>query len=88
MSTHDHSHQHGRHGHDQYGHRHPAKQFEEKVASEPPPASCCASHGKHASHGQHKAAPAANPAAGAMDAIYTCPMHPEIRQAGPGNCPK
>jgi Cu+-exporting ATPase len=20
-------------------------------------------------------------------AIYTCPMHPEIRQAGPGNCP-
>src|SRR4051812_29733904 len=21
------------------------------------------------------------------DAIYTCPMHPEIRQAGPGNCP-
>lgn len=21
------------------------------------------------------------------DAIYTCPMHPEIRQKGPGNCP-
>lgn len=21
------------------------------------------------------------------DAIYTCPMHPEIRQAGPGTCP-
>src|SRR5213594_3491787 len=21
-------------------------------------------------------------------AIYTCPMHPEVRQAGPGNCPK
>jgi heavy metal translocating P-type ATPase len=21
------------------------------------------------------------------DAIYTCPMHPEIRQVGPGNCP-
>jgi Cu+-exporting ATPase len=20
-------------------------------------------------------------------AIYTCPMHPQIRQAGPGNCP-
>ena len=20
-------------------------------------------------------------------AIYTCPMHPEIRQTGPGNCP-
>ena len=23
----------------------------------------------------------------AEDAIYTCPMHPEIRQAGPGYCP-
>jgi Cu+-exporting ATPase len=22
------------------------------------------------------------------DTIYTCPMHPEIRQIGPGNCPK
>lgn len=21
------------------------------------------------------------------EAIYTCPMHPEIRQKGPGNCP-
>ncbi|HYK79678.1 MAG TPA: heavy metal translocating P-type ATPase [Micropepsaceae bacterium] len=23
----------------------------------------------------------------ASDAIYTCPMHPQIRQKGPGNCP-
>ena len=23
----------------------------------------------------------------ATDAIYTCPMHPQIRQAGPGSCP-
>src|SRR5690606_22515540 len=22
------------------------------------------------------------------DAIYTCPMHPEVRQKGPGTCPK
>jgi Cu+-exporting ATPase len=22
------------------------------------------------------------------DAIYTCPMHPEVRQKGPGSCPK
>jgi P-type Cu+ transporter len=22
------------------------------------------------------------------DAEYTCPMHPEVRQTGPGNCPK
>ena len=30
----------------------------------------------------------AKPVASApKDAIYTCPMHPEIRQVGPGNCP-
>jgi P-type Cu+ transporter len=23
-----------------------------------------------------------------QDAVYTCPMHPEIRQHGPGSCPK
>jgi hypothetical protein len=27
------------------------------------------------------------PAAGSAGSLYTCPMHPEIRQAGPGNCP-
>ncbi len=25
--------------------------------------------------------------ASAKDAIYTCPMHPEVEQRGPGNCP-
>ena len=29
--------------------------------------------------------PPATPAS--LDAIYTCPMHPQIRQQGPGNCP-
>ncbi|MDO9459584.1 MAG: YHS domain-containing protein, partial [Alphaproteobacteria bacterium] len=29
-------------------------------------------------------APAENSAAGSE---YTCPMHPEVRQTGPGNCP-
>src|SRR3954470_18773203 len=29
--------------------------------------------------------PAAPPAP--EGAVYTCPMHPEIRQIGPGNCP-
>ena len=24
----------------------------------------------------------------ATDAIYVCPMHPEVRQSGPGSCPK
>jgi len=26
-------------------------------------------------------------ATGAADRIYTCPMHPQIRQKGPGSCP-
>lgn len=25
---------------------------------------------------------------GPKDAVYTCPMHPEVRQIGPGDCPK
>jgi heavy metal translocating P-type ATPase len=28
------------------------------------------------------------PKAAAKDAIFTCPMHPEIEQVGPGTCPK
>ncbi len=50
-------------------------------------------HGEHAHHHHHAAAeavaptPQAQPAA-AEGTIYTCPMHPEIRQPAPGNCPK
>ena len=40
---------------------------------------CCAHHNHH--HQQPSAVPAD------LDAIYTCPMHPEIRQKGPGSCP-
>jgi len=29
-----------------------------------------------------------SPSDGREAAIYTCPMHPEVRQAGPGSCPK
>jgi Cu+-exporting ATPase len=42
-----------------------------------------AAHG----HGVHRGASARTAPAGAADAIYTCPMHPEIRQVGPGSCP-
>ncbi|WP_255702373.1 MULTISPECIES: heavy metal translocating P-type ATPase [Roseomonas] len=34
-----------------------------------------------------KEAAAAPPPAPRKGTIYTCPMHPEIRQEGPGNCP-
>ena len=43
----------------------------------------CHAHGVH-----HAAHPTLIPAAGPKDAIYTCPMHPEVRQVGPGDCPK
>jgi Cu+-exporting ATPase len=43
----------------------------------PMAASCCGSH-----HPTTKAP------TGRADAIYTCPMHPEIEQVGPGACPK
>ena len=36
-------------------------------------------------HHHHSRAPA--PAPADPGAIYTCPMHPQIRQAGPGSCP-
>ncbi len=35
--------------------------------------------------GQHKARGAAPPAD--PEALYTCPMHPEVQQRGPGDCP-
>jgi P-type Cu+ transporter len=49
------------------------------VAPAPTPGEChhCASHGAPVS--AHPADP---------QATYTCPMHPEIRQLGPGACPK
>jgi len=39
-------------------------------------------HTSH-SHGENKPSPEKAPAG----AIYTCPMHPQIRQVGPGACP-
>jgi Cu+-exporting ATPase len=42
--------------------------------------------GAHA-HGHAPHRPAAPPPPG-EDVIYTCPMHPEVEQRGPGACPK
>ncbi len=42
-----------------------------------------AGHGPGTHHGRH--APSPRPIS--ADRIYTCPMHPEIRQVGPGSCP-
>lgn len=45
-----------------------------------------AGHAGHAGH-DHAAAAATAVPPGAEVAEYTCPMHPEIRQPGPGSCP-
>ncbi len=45
------------------------------------PCGCC--HGHKASAHVHPSIVAATPGA-----IYTCPMHPEVQQRGPGSCPK
>jgi Cu+-exporting ATPase len=51
-------------------------------------------HAHHAGHHHHGDAvthahqPATAAAAVTNNTIYTCPMHPEVRQDHPGNCPK
>ena len=42
----------------------------------------CATHAKSHAAPQASAAPPAN-----AENVYTCPMHPEVRQIGPGDCP-
>ncbi|MCP5412761.1 MAG: copper-translocating P-type ATPase [Alphaproteobacteria bacterium] len=66
---------------DKSGHCH-GSQHDHQAGSAHKPAAghCC--HDHHASHHDAKTAPPADP-----DAIYTCPMHPQIRQVGPGSCP-
>ncbi len=36
---------------------------------------------------QPTTAPAKSPAQKQKEVVYTCPMHPQVRQMGPGNCP-
>jgi len=49
---------------------------------------CCAGcRGKFEADPERYLAPKAEPAPAVPGAIYTCPMHPEIRQEGPGSCP-
>jgi len=46
------------------------------LAAAAQPAPCC---------GHEHKAPAAKP--GGKNVLYTCPMHPEVKQMGPGDCP-
>ncbi|MBS0388550.1 MAG: copper-translocating P-type ATPase, partial [Proteobacteria bacterium] len=44
---------------------------------------CCTGDGSH----HHGSAPQSSAARPGAEAMYTCPMHPEVRQIGPGSCP-
>ncbi|WP_436081284.1 copper-transporting P-type ATPase [Pararhizobium sp. LjRoot235] len=45
-------------------------------------------HDRHASHGEAYAAQEKRAVVDQTEGvIYTCPMHPQVRQLGPGNCP-
>jgi Cu+-exporting ATPase len=44
-------------------------------------------HGHQSHHGHDRPRHPPEASSGADDATYTCPMHPEIRQRGPGSCP-
>ena len=85
-STHDHHHQ-ARHGADHnhhaadHGHSNPVQ-----PQSTDSDHSCCSA--KHEHHGKSPALAETAKTAASKDVIYTCPMHPEVRQIGPGNCPK
>jgi Cu+-exporting ATPase len=66
-----HQHHDHHHGH-QHGHATPPQPQEPTS-----PASCCA----------HKSEKVEAASVTTEGAIYTCPMHPQIRQSGPGHCP-
>jgi Cu+-exporting ATPase len=54
--------------------------MQDKVVPSAPPA--------HESHGARSPASSVSAAVGSGETIYTCPMHPEVRQNHPGACPK
>lgn len=43
---------------------------------------------EHHAHDHHQGHPEGHPPEPSAGTIYTCPMHPEIRQDHPGTCPK
>lgn len=55
------------------------KTLKEDAKMESSEKNCCHNH----DHTTHKAKEYGDP-----NAVYTCPMHPEVRQVGPGSCPK
>jgi Cu+-exporting ATPase len=81
-----HEHEHAGHGHARHGH---AGHAGHEHAGQAPAAHAQAkdAHAGHHQHQHHAPAPAGPAKAGDPDVEYTCPMHPQVRQLGPGHCP-
>lgn len=47
----------------------------------------CGAHMAHGGHGEHEGHTGGG-AQGGSSTVYTCPMHPDVLQRGPGRCPK
>jgi P-type Cu+ transporter len=71
----------------------PAAEAQSQVSHGAAPASCCSVQESRGDGPEAPTVPAREPHTPArVDApagtLYTCPMHPEVRQIGPGHCPK
>jgi P-type Cu+ transporter len=76
-------------------HQHPSRT--RIPADEAKPAACCAPAHKnapraeqpenHRNNAQRRESCSSSANAGHSGTIYTCPMHPQVRQMGPGTCP-
>jgi Cu+-exporting ATPase len=89
---HDHDHDHASHGHRKApagNHVMPdGTVMDDRAHFDPSEHSDHAHHAHDHSHHAHMPAAPKAPLAGDPSAVeYTCPMHPEVRQMGPGNCP-
>ena len=73
----------------QNAHGNPADEMQTTMDQHAGPRACPVQPGAPAKYERRRCRPP-RPAAAAdrlARPIYTCPMHPQIRQAGPGNCP-
>ncbi|OOG42024.1 heavy metal translocating P-type ATPase [Rhodanobacter sp. C05] len=99
VAAHDHAHAH--HDHPHHGHVHAVKDPVCGMTVDPRTAKHHAEHDGRPYHfcsarcrEKFVAEPSAYlegraaPSPAAPGAIYTCPMHPEVQQVGPGDCPK
>lgn len=82
----EHDDHHGHDGHHQAGHDHHQHGHKE-MAGEGVVGADAGGHGGHHHHKATQPSRSAPTLKAGESVIYTCPMHPQIRQNGPGSCP-